>query len=218
VPKDIGLEQQEKYWDKVSIQKEFPVPFHGLEFEKFVSLEMSILDVGCGYGRTLGELSQKGYSNLIGVDISQGMIDRARHTFPNLRFVKMNGKELSFSKGSLDSVILLSLLTCMASDEAQKQLMGEVRRVLRDGGILYLSDFLLNTDKRNIERYEKYLESYGCYGVFELPEGGIVRHHTRNHILELLDGFQLLFFNSTLFPTMNGHHSNGFYLMARKRN
>ncbi len=32
---------------------------------------MNILDVGCGYGRTLHELHENNYENLTGVDFSQ---------------------------------------------------------------------------------------------------------------------------------------------------
>ena len=47
---------QKKYWDKVAEEKKFPTPFQIEEFEKHVLKEMNILDVGCGYGRTLNEL------------------------------------------------------------------------------------------------------------------------------------------------------------------
>ena len=58
-----------------------------------------------------------------------------------------------------------------------ERMNSEIRRVLRPGGILYVNDFLLFTDDRNKARYEKFNNKYGEYGVFELPEGAVCRHH-----------------------------------------
>ena len=66
------------------------------------------------------------------------------------------------------------------------QIINEIYRVLKPGGIIYINDFLLNEDKRNKERYEKYKDKYGVYGAFELSEGGRFRHHTEKWIDELL--------------------------------
>lgn len=60
--------------------------------------------------------------------------------------------------------------------EEQEQLLSEIKRVLKPQGILYVNDFLLNTDESNLLRYEKYKEAYGVYGVFELPDGEVCRH------------------------------------------
>jgi SAM-dependent methyltransferase len=210
-------QDQEKYWDGVANQKKIPVPFRILEFEKFASKESRILDIGCGYGRTLAELHQTGFQNLTGVDFSQGMIDRGHEEFPFLELEKTNGKDFSFPDDSFDAVILLSVLTCLAADESQRRLLSEIRRLLKPNGILYISDFLLNQDRRNVERYEKHQAQYGTFGVFELPEGAVVRHHSKSYVLGLMDCFQPLMYEPTVYTTMNGHESNGFFLIARKR-
>jgi SAM-dependent methyltransferase len=157
-----------------------------------------------------------GYQNLAGVDFSQGMIERGRRSNPGLWLEKMDGGFLPFPDGAFDAVILLAVLTCIVEDGDQFRLMSEVRRVLAPGGFLYLGDYLLNGDERNLERYEKFSDHYGNYGVFELPEGVLVRHHSKDHILGLLGGFRVLSFQETLYTTMNGHESNGFFLMAQK--
>ena len=78
------LTEQEKYWDSVSEEKEFPLPLQMEPFEKHVSRDMAILDIGCGYGRTLNELHDAGFENLFGIDFSQGMIDRGQRLHPHL--------------------------------------------------------------------------------------------------------------------------------------
>jgi len=214
------IPDQEKYWDKVSEEKEFPTPFQIAEFIKYVSEEKNILDVGCGYGRTLKELYDHGFRNLTGVDFSQGMINRGLRMYPYLKLIKNDNGILPFPDKSFDAVILIAVLTCIAESKEQCGLISEISRVLKGNGILYINDFLLNQDQRNVERYDKYKEKYGTYGIFELFEGGVtavVRHHTREHIFEITDDFHPLAFEPVTYTTMNGNKSNGFYYIGKKK-
>lgn len=206
---------QEKYWDKVAEKKEFPAPFQIKEFEKYVSPEKSILDVGCGYGRTLSELNEQGFKNLTGVDFSQAMINRGLKLHPQLNLLKNDGDDLPFPDNKFDAVLLIAVLTCTANPEEQRNLISEISRVLKSSGILYINDYLINDDQRNLERYQKYQEQYGTYGVFELPEGAVLRHHTPEYISELTNNFEELIFEKTIYNTMNGNKSNGFYYMGQ---
>lgn len=208
--------KQERYWNKVAGEKEFTTPFQINAFEKYVSRKSKILDVGCGYGRTLNELHKWGFKNLFGVDFSQGMINRGKKLYPHLDMKKSKGK-LPFDDDTFDSVLLLALLTCIIEDENQKKLMIEIQRVLKDEGILYINDFIINEDQRNTERYNKYKDNYDCYGVFELPEGFVVRHHTKNHVSEMTKDFQKIVFEPVIYTTMNGNQSNGFYYIGKKK-
>ena len=211
------LTTQEQYWDSVSEEKDFPLPLQMEPFEQHVSRDMAILDIGCGYGRTLNELHDAGFENLFGVDFSQGMIDRGQRLHPHLDLRKSDGRTLPFDDGSFDGVILIAVLTCIAESEQQHRLMAEIERVLKRGGILYIDDYLLNTDDRNIKRYNDVKEKYGVYGIFELPEGAVVRHHTKEHIFDITAGFDRLVFETVVYTTMNGNQSNGFYYLGRKR-
>lgn len=207
--------EQKEYWNNVSAKKEFTTPFQMEKFSEYVKAEGTIVDVGCGYGRTLDELYQNGYHNLIGIDFSKGMIDRGREQFPYLDLRVKETGQIDLPDESADAVILFAVLTCIRTNEEQTQLLGEIRRILKPHGILYVNDFLLNTDERNVSRYEKYMDIYGVYGVFELPEGAICRHHDEKWIRELLRGFSELEYSHLTFTTMNGHQSNGFYFIGK---
>jgi ubiquinone/menaquinone biosynthesis C-methylase UbiE len=208
---------QEKYWDKVAEEKEFPTPFQIEEFEKYVSNEMKILDVGCGYGRTLNELYNHGFKNLTGIDYSQGMINRGLRLYPYLNLIKNDGERIPFLDNEFDAVILLAVLTSSYKDEEQQNIISEISRVLNDDGVLYINDYFINQDERNLKRYQKYKDKYGIYGVFKLSEGAVFRHHTEKHILKLTKDFQELVFEKTVYDTMNGHESNGFYYIGKKK-
>ena len=203
-----------EYWNSVSEQKEFTTPFQAEEFSKYVQRQHSILDVGCGYGRTLDELYHNGYRNLIGIDFSSGMIERGKQQFPFLDLRVKNDAKIDLPDASVDAVILFAVLTCIRTNEEQEQLLSEIKRVLKPQGILYVNDFLLNTDARNLSRYEKFKEIYGIYGVFELPEGAVCRHHDEAWIQQLLKDFSQLEYKHLTFTTMNGHKSNGFYFIG----
>lgn len=206
--------KQKEYWDEASKKKEFTTPFQAEEFAKYVKKDAVILDVGCGYGRTLDELYQGGYRNLIGIDFSDGMIQRGMRQFPYLDLRVKTGAAIDLPDASIDAVILFAVLTCIRTDEEQRQLLSEIRRVLKPHGILYVNDFLLNTDERNLARYAKYKDTYGVYGVFELPEGAVCRHHDESWIRQLLKEFEELEYHHLTFTTMNGHKSNGFYYIG----
>ena len=83
---------------------------------------------------------------------------------------------------------------------------------------MYVNDFLLNTDARNLSRYEKFKKIYGVYGVFELPESAICRHHDEAWIKQILKDFSQLEYKNLTFTTMNGHISNGFYFIGKLNN
>ncbi|WP_312831898.1 class I SAM-dependent methyltransferase [Sedimentibacter saalensis] len=206
---------QKNYWDDVSETKQFTTPFQSSEFRKYITMEYTVLDVGCGYGRTLDELYQMGYRNLIGIDFSEGMIQRGARQFPHLDLRVKKEASIDLPDNSVDAVILFAVLTCIHNNEEQEALITEIRRVLKKDGILYMNDFLLNTDERNAARYQKFQEKYGNFGVFELPEGAVCRHHSEEWVNELLVDFNTLQYEHLAFTTMNGHISNGFYFIGQ---
>ncbi len=208
--------EQHEYWESVSDTKNFTTPLQTEEFQKYIDQQDIVLDVGCGYGRALNLLYQNGYHNLIGMDFSEGMIGRGRSTYPYLDLRVMKPGNIALADSSVDAVILFAVLTCIVSNEEQKALIREIRRVLKPGGILYVNDFLLNQDERNLARYAQYKEKYGVYGAFELPEGAVLRHQDEQWLNELFHDFSQPEYEHLTFTTMIGHTSNGFYYIGKK--
>ena len=110
---------------------------------------------------------------------------------------------------------IFAVLTCIIDNEAQIYLINEIMRVLKSGGIIHINDFLLNTDLRNLERYQTFEKKYGTYGVFELPDGMVLRHHSMKWIETCFNPFQVLVFKTLIFPTMNGHTSNAYCFIGK---
>jgi len=109
-----------------------------------------------------------------------------------------------------------SVLTCIPSDDEQRRVIREIGRVLRPDGLLYISDLWLQKDERNVDRYRRYQAQYGMYGIFELPEGVVLRHHTRQWIEQLTAQFALITVDEIVADTMNGHRAEAFQWFGRK--
>jgi hypothetical protein len=103
------------------------------------------------------------------------------------------------------------------NEREQRGLFAEVQRILRPRGLVYISDLLLNTDSRNIIRYQQFSEQYGTYGVFRLPEGLVVRHQTEDFIQSLTEPFDRLEYETFSVTTMNGNTSAAFQYLGRLR-
>ena len=206
------------YWQRIPPDKKFTTRFPIERVSAVLGADAALLDVGCGYGRTLAELHEAGFRNLSGTDVSASLLERARCALPGGSFQVQEPGVLDYPDGSFDGVLLLAVLTCIPRDADQIALRDEIIRVLRPGGWLFATDFLLNNDPRNRARYAQYEPRYGTFGVFELPEAGVtLRHHDEAYLKHWLEPFAAMDWEETFFPTMNGHSSRGFCVRARRR-
>lgn len=206
----IDLDSQLEYWNREGPQKPFAHPLNFERLRQWLARESRIIDYGCGYGRTLASLFAEGYRNLIGFDPAQAMIDAARERFPEITFAQFDSPDLPLPDASADALLLFSVLTCVPTDEGQKAIVAEANRVLRPGGLFYISDLWLQTDERNLERYALAAPKYGTYGVFDLPEGVTVRHHDARWIDDLTRGFETVALDQISVFTMNGNPAKAF--------
>ncbi|MFD3476696.1 class I SAM-dependent methyltransferase [Streptomyces sp. NPDC058695] len=210
------FDSQIPYWDAAASTKTFTHPLH-LPWLDGIDRHAAILDYGCGYGRTLHDLEQQGFDNLAGVDTSSAMIGRARLLHPTARFTVLGAPpHLPYPDAAFDAAVLFAVLTCIPGEEAQHRLIGELNRVLKPGGTLYVSDYPLQEDERNRTRYDRCADRYDHYGVFETDDGGVFRHHPRSWFSSLLSGFEALDTRDITVNTMSGHPSKGIQLLVRK--
>jgi SAM-dependent methyltransferase len=210
------LDLQMDYWNRIGPSKPFAHPVNVTQFSRWVPPSARVLDYGCGYGRALGILHSNGYSDLIGVDPAPAMIAAARENFPSISFeVLADFQKVNLPDSTVDAVLLLSVLTCVPTDDGQRAIMSEITRLLPSGGVLYISDLFLQTDSRNVERYIANEKKYGIYGVFDLREGATVRHHERAWIETLTSGFAVLALEEIPVQTMNGHPATAFQWFGR---
>jgi SAM-dependent methyltransferase len=212
----ISFDRQLDYWNTFGPTKPFSHPLPVERFGGLVERNGPILDVGCGYGRTLETLHAAGYAHLTGVDIAPAMIDLAQRRVPSASLHRVDaGGRLPFADHTFSAALLVSVLTCVPTDQGQRALIADIARVLRPGGVVFVSDLWLQTDRRNVERYERDCDRFGVYGCFSLPEGVVVRHHDREWIASLLERFEQLTLDDLTVTTMNGNRASGFQYFGR---
>lgn len=214
----LNLDQQLEYWNRMGPSKPFAHPLNLERLTQHLSTDSRILDLGCGYGRLLGLLFERGYRNLVGFDLAPAMIASARKNFPKIEFHQLkSAPNIPLADESVDATLLFSVLTCVPTNEGQRDIMKEVARVLRPGGLFYISDLWLQDDARNRERYARDEAKYGVYGVFDLPEGVTVRHHEPLWIEELTRDFQTVAIDHIDVRTMNGNPAKAFQWFGLKQ-
>lgn len=203
------------YWNQEGTTKAFTHPVNLDWLREHLEPKARILDYGCGYGRVTALLCEQDYT-ATGVDSAEAMIDKAWRLHPHLSFQKINPPHVPFSDGFFHAAVLFAVLTCIPSDYDQKATIDELARVVRPGGLLYISDYWLQTDESSRERYNAGMEKYKTYGVFELSDGAVVRHHGRQWIAELLQRWELVVMSDIEVTTMNGHKRAGFQWLGRR--
>jgi SAM-dependent methyltransferase len=209
-------EPAQRYWDDNAAAVTFTHPLD-LEWLADAPKHAHILDYGCGYGRTLAELAAAGWRGGVGVDFSAAMIERGRRAHPELDLRAIDSLPLADPDGGFDLVLLFAVLTTIPGSAAQRALMAELRRVTRPGGLIYLSDYLLQTDARHLARYEAGAARHGVYGIWDRGDGGTFRHHTRERLAELLEGFDLVAEREVATTTLSGAGVTAIQILGRRR-
>jgi SAM-dependent methyltransferase len=205
----------QNYWDANAAALTFTHPLN-LGWLDGLPKAARILDYGCGYGRTLAELATAGWTNAVGVDFSAAMIERGRTAQPALDLRHVARLSLGEPDGAFEAVILFAVLTTIPDDSDQRALMAELERLFRPGGLLYISDYLLQTDARNVARYEAGATRHGVYGVWDRDDGGVFRHHTRAALDALMEGFELVAEAEVETTTFSGAQATAIQRLARR--
>jgi ubiquinone/menaquinone biosynthesis C-methylase UbiE len=109
-----------------------------------------ILEVGCGFGGTISHMND-GLSkvNLVGLNIDERQVVRARKLVTarptnTVEFVVGDACKLPFPDASFDTAMAVE---CIFHFPSRRTFLTEARRVLRPGGHLMVSDFIVNANK-----------------------------------------------------------------------
>jgi len=112
-------------------------PVMAKKFWALIPEGATVLDLGCGPGRDARAFAKQGYQ-VVGTDLSEGMINKAKERVPDATFHVMDSRNLTFESETFDGVWAQASLLHIPKDDIPRTLAG-VYRVLKKGGIFYLA-------------------------------------------------------------------------------
>lgn len=141
------------------------------------------LDAACGTGAVSQQLLDRGH-DVVGVDLSAGMLARARKAVPDARFVVGDITDLPLREGEVDHVVCSLALTHLSD---LRPFFAEAARVMQPGGHLLLLDtrghftgstrypLVKEAADGRVGYVAGYSHSLGDYLRAALPHGYVVR-------------------------------------------
>ena len=134
-------------------------------FAQHVPQNAKVLDAGAGTGLVGEVLVGMGYSDLVAMDFSQGMLDEARKKGVYHEFHRMvMGEPLDFATGSFDAVVSVGVLTV---GHAPASSLDELVRITRHGGHIV---FTLRPDVYEGSGFKEKQEALAASGKWRLAE------------------------------------------------
>jgi glycerol-3-phosphate cytidylyltransferase len=122
----------------------------------------TLLDLGCGDGRHLAELS-KSFAKVIGVDFAGELLEIARKRLVEVgttaELIECNAVEFTTDQ-RVDVLLLSGLLPCI-DDEQAEQLAANLQQHARRGGQLFVRTS--NAVQRRINVVNQFSEELGCH-------------------------------------------------------
>ena len=116
--------------------------------------QSKILDAGCGTGLVGQILYKNNYKNIVGVDFSQEMIDRAlkKNVYQSLSLCDLT-KKLEFEDGSFDAIICAGTFTC---GHVGPEALNEMVRITKNEGYIC---FTVRKQEWEAAPYESIIQS-----------------------------------------------------------
>ena len=113
--------------------------FHIKELSNTIDLSDGdiVLDVACGNGTLLQELSKKAIIQANGLDVSENMIHVAKMRYPNMNFKVQPCYPLEWGDESID---IITICCAFHHFDNPQGFVNECKRVLKKDGTVYIAD------------------------------------------------------------------------------
>lgn len=125
-----------------------------------------ILDVGCGPGRDVQYFKDEGY-DVLGIDVSDGLLAEAKARCPDCSFQKMDMLELSLPEDSFDGIWMMASLADVPKNSVSKALEN-LHKILKSNGVIYIA--VKEGDGEKLIEKKQYDNSPRFYSFFRKQE------------------------------------------------
>ena len=190
-----------------------------------------VLDIGSGFGKTCFEIASNTSATVHGIDINPSGVEYSlelRQQMPHsvrsrLSFSIGDALSLPFPDSSFNVVVMQALMTTLTSPLHRSMALSEARRVTKNIGGLYVSDFIQTWHiKSRYDRYMVGLEESGELGsFFAYNESKTEReyqahHYSEKELVDLLNnaGFEIRIFDYHKFLSRTNNVVNGAVIWA----
>jgi SAM-dependent methyltransferase len=129
------------YWDSVWVAEGKPPPASENDdvarvTREFLPAGSRILEGGCGRADKVNSMAHAGF-NAVGIDFAASTVEQARRDFPNLDIRQGDVRALDFPDGSFDGYWSIGVIEHFW--EGYDAILAEMARVVRRGGVLFLT-------------------------------------------------------------------------------
>jgi SAM-dependent methyltransferase len=121
----------------------------------------SVLDAGCGTGRVAIELARRGYP-VVGVDVDQALLARARDKAPDIPWVLADLSELpsAVAAGPYDAVVMAGNVMIFVARGTEAPVLAHLASRLAPGGFL-VAGFQLAPERITRAEYDEHAVAAG---------------------------------------------------------
>ncbi len=167
-----------------------------------------LLEIACGPGNvTRYLLNKRPDFNILGIDLSEAMIELARVNIPSAEFLLMDCRQIATIDREYDGILCGFGLPYLSKEEAVK-LIGDAAKLLREGGILYFSTMEGEYSKSGFETTS-----------FSGTDEVFIYYHQADFLTQALceNGFELIDLLRQQYPESDGTFSTDMIFFARKK-
>ncbi len=172
--------------------------FHIEELSNTIDLSDGdiVLDVACGNGTLLKELSKKAKIQANGLDVSENMIHVAKMRYPNMNFKVQPCCPLEWNDESID---IITVCCAFHHFDNSQGFVNECKRVLKKNGTVYIAD----------PNFGALLRFFANKFWFPVSKSGDVRIYSPKEL-------EAIFYNSGFKAVQVYRKDKGLFLKAKK--
>jgi len=182
-PREMRRDCEEQYDRESTLYDEQGGVYSNITHQQFIQeflgllpLNSKVLDAPCGTGRYLPFLLEKGHS-LVGIDQSQGMLERAKAKFPTVQFEKVGLQEMAFQE-VFDGAICMDAMENVPPED-WSLVLNNFHQALKPHGYFYFTaETIENANEEEIKQAFERAQQAGLPVVYgEYPDEEVYHYH-----------------------------------------